>query len=187
MRDPLSAYCSYHAQVIGNWFGNEAKAVTGQANTKSSKSTKGVSNKNISKKHWNHRTVAAELHSNRLNEIKEQLVAQYTGDGIAAMRTYANAVTTLVNELSEEEVQQCREVAEEWNRKTPPAEIQRKCVWTFYRINEIILITPFKGQPSVSMPRYRDLSGQLNVRWESTCLFSRVIIMRRESAAFQSK
>jgi hypothetical protein len=122
-----------------------------------------------------------------LNKIKEQFVAQYTGDGIVVMRTYANTITTLVNELSEEEVQQCREVVEEWNRKTPPMEIQCKCVWTFYCINEIILITPFEGQPSISMPQYRDLSGQLNVRWESTCLFSRIIIMRRESGAFQSK
>jgi hypothetical protein len=142
----MPPHCSCRAQAIGTWFGNEARAVAGLATSKSS----GVGRKGISTKQWNYRTVAASLHSDRLKEIKDQLIAEYTGEGNAAMRTYATGVTTLMNQLSDEEVQQCREVAEEWNKKPPPPEVQRKCVWTLHFNDKIVLITPFEGQPSIS-------------------------------------
>ena len=81
---------------------------------------------------WNRRLVAAELHGKRLNEIYRRLIREYTGDGLATLRTYAMAISALIEELSADELAECQEIADIWNRETPPKEIQQKCVTLVY-------------------------------------------------------
>jgi hypothetical protein len=53
-------------------------------------------------------------------------VAAYEGSGNAAMRTYADAVSELWGELTKEEQEECKELADQWNKAPPPEDIQRK-------------------------------------------------------------
>jgi len=81
---------------------------------------------------WNRRLVAAELHGKRLNEIYRRLIWEYSGDGLATLWTYATALSALIEELSADELAECQEIADIWNRETPPKEIQQKCVTLVY-------------------------------------------------------
>jgi hypothetical protein len=81
--------------------------------------------KNKPRKQWNKRLVATELHSVRFNEIYQQQMQEYTGDQ-ANLRTYSSSVTTLMEELSKEEREECQELAEVWNKAPVPKKIQQK-------------------------------------------------------------
>lgn len=50
---------------------------------------------------------------------------EYTGDQ-ANLRTYSSSVTTLMEELSKEEREECQELAEVWNKAPVPKKIQQK-------------------------------------------------------------
>ena len=107
------------------WFGNEAKAVVGRPEgnpTNSKLSPHG----NKPQKKWNHRTVAAELHADRLDVIKKQHVEKFVSDGNAPLHTYADTVTEVWNALSTDEKQECHDIVEMWNTGPVPKEIQRK-------------------------------------------------------------
>jgi hypothetical protein len=118
-------------QSVGVWFGNEAKRVLGDVAEPVTRSH-GNSRKNKPGKQWNKRLVAAELHGKRLDEIYQKHRQEYTGDGQANLRTYSSALSALMEELSEEEVAECQELAVSWNTEPAPKEVQRKCVVVSY-------------------------------------------------------
>lgn len=65
------------------WFRNEARAVVGEAVSGRGKTrAKGPARRIITGKVWNHRSVAAELHQDRLEEFQKQFIEDYEGDGI---------------------------------------------------------------------------------------------------------
>jgi hypothetical protein len=112
-------------QSVGIWFGNEAKRVLGVAGEPITKAqTNGRKNKPGKK--WNKRLVAPELHSERFHDIYREHIRDYAGDGQANLRTYASAVTMLMQELSEEELQDCQDTADLWNKEPVPKKIQQK-------------------------------------------------------------
>lgn len=113
---------NYMSQSIRNWFLNEAKRIVGETGQQS----EGRGRKNKPGKVWNKRLVAAELHKKRLATIYQNVMQEYTGNGIASLRTYATAVTKLMEELSDEELEECQEIAETWNKESPPKDIQQK-------------------------------------------------------------
>jgi len=80
-------------QAVSTWFGNEARAVVGEAVSGKTKA-KGAARRIITGKVWNHRTVAAELHQDRLEEFQKQFIEDYEGDGNPAMRTYCKGNPT---------------------------------------------------------------------------------------------
>lgn len=77
-------------------------------------------------KRWNKRLVAAEIHSERFQVIYSQKMKEYTGEGQAYLRTYSGAVTALLDELTEEELEECEELADLWNKEAVPKAIQQK-------------------------------------------------------------
>jgi hypothetical protein len=77
-------------------------------------------------KQWNKRLVAAEIHSERFQKIYHQKMKEYTGEGQANLRTYSGAVTALLDELMEEELEECQELADLWNREAVPKAVQQK-------------------------------------------------------------
>ena len=112
-------------QSVGVWFGNEAKRVLGVAGEPVAKAhTNGRKDKPGKK--WNKRLVARELHSERFHEIYRAHIQEYTGDGQANLRTFASALTMLMGELSEEELQECQDTADLWNKVPVPKKIQQK-------------------------------------------------------------
>lgn len=113
-------------QSVGIWFANEAKKVVGDPES----TTQSLGKARINKpgKQWNKRLVAAELHAKRLSEIYQQLIQEYTGDGQATLRTYSSALSTLIGELTMDDLAECQETAEMWNREPPPKEVQQKSV-----------------------------------------------------------
>lgn len=66
------------------------------------------------------------IHSECFNEIYQQQIQEYTGEGQANLRTYASSVTALMAELSAEEVEECRELTELWNKEPVPKKVQQK-------------------------------------------------------------
>jgi hypothetical protein len=112
-------------QSVTIWFGNEAKRVVGgDADSGTKSQTKGRKNK--PGKQWNKRLVAVVVHSDRFNEIYQQQIQEYSGEGQANLRTYASSVTTLMAELTAEEVEECQELAEVWNKEPVPKKVQQK-------------------------------------------------------------
>jgi hypothetical protein len=114
-------------QSITTWFGNEAKRVVregGQAATKSQKNGR----KDNSGKRWNKRLVAGEIYRPRVKEIYREKVLEYAGDGQAQLRTYSAALNELIKELSADELNDCEELAELWNKEPVPKEVQQKLV-----------------------------------------------------------
>ena len=80
---------------------------------------------------WNKRLVAAEVHSQRLNEIYQEKMRNYTGEGPANLRTYSSALSDLMKELSPEELADCQEIADSWNKEPAPKDVQQKLVVCF--------------------------------------------------------
>ena len=116
------------SQAIATWFANEAKAIVGHREP-DSPNHKVSAHKNNPGKQWNHRTVAAELHQQRLDVIKKKLVDEHNGEGVAAICTYTNAVSDLLKELTEEQKKECRDLTDIWNKAPLPKGIQQKWVW----------------------------------------------------------
>jgi hypothetical protein len=115
------------SQRITTWFGNEAKRVAGEGGQAATKPDKN-GRKNNPGKRWNKRLVAAEIHRPRLNEIHKEKMEEYAGDGQAHLRTYSTAVSELIKELSPEELADCEELAELWNKEPVPQDVQQKSV-----------------------------------------------------------
>lgn len=123
-------------------------------------------------KQWNKRLVAAEIHSERFQKIYHQKMKEYTGEGQANLRTYSGAVTALLDELTEEELEECQELADLWNREAVPKAVQQK--WATYALlREEGLIKCFTGQPNVFQDWSENLWLQPNGRWASrfSCWF----------------
>jgi hypothetical protein len=60
------------------------------------------------------------VHSDRFNEIYQQQIREYSREGQAKLRTYTSSITTLMAELTAEEVEECQELAEVWNSHCSP-------------------------------------------------------------------
>ena len=112
-------------QSVGVWFGNEAKRILGVAGEPVAKAQTN-SRKDKPRKKWNKRLVAKELYFERFHEIYRKHVQKYEGDGQANLRTVAFALTELTSELSEEELQECQDTADLWNKEPVPKKIQQK-------------------------------------------------------------
>ena len=82
-------------------------------------------------KQWNKRLVAVVIHSKRFNEIYQQQIQEYTGEGQANLRTYASSITALMAEQSAEKVEECQELTELWNKEPVPKKVQQKQVASF--------------------------------------------------------
>jgi hypothetical protein len=114
-------------QAVATWFGNEAKRVVGQGEQTAMKHEKKGRKTNPGKT-WNKRLVAREIHRQRLNVIYQQKILEYDGDGQANLRTFSGALSELMKELSPEELADCEELAELWNKEPVPREVQQKLV-----------------------------------------------------------
>ena len=65
--------------MVSTWFRNEARRVVGEA--VSGKTTaKGTAQRIITGKVWNHRTVAAKLYQDHLEQFQKQFIKDYEGD-----------------------------------------------------------------------------------------------------------
>ena len=115
------------SQSIRTWFANEAKTAVGDTAQEATES-EGLPKAQKKKpgKVWNKRLVAAEVHKKRLGEIYQTGIQEYTGNGVASLRTYSAAVSTLMEELSAEELVECQEMADTWNKEPKPKDIQQK-------------------------------------------------------------
>ena len=82
--------------------------------------------KNRPGKQWTKRSVAAERYEAQLDEIHKQYIDEYDGDGIASLRTYSAALTAVVEELTPDELEECQETADSWNKEPVPKAIQQK-------------------------------------------------------------
>lgn len=134
------------------WFGNESKRVVGNDSEEAINSRGNRSRKNKPGKLWNKRLVAAEVHDKRLKEIRQIHIREYTGDGLASLRTYAGALTELIGELSAEELVRCHQLADAWNKQPNPKDIQRKCVTGRISSSGYITHTRTTGQPKGFRP-----------------------------------
>ncbi len=114
-------------QSVATWFGNEAKRQVREPTEPTGKSMVKGRKKNPGKQ-WNKRLVAAHIHADRLNDIYQEMMREYSGEGQANLRTYSSAVSALIKELSEEELADCQETADSWNKEPAPKEIQQKLV-----------------------------------------------------------
>ena len=114
-------------QSITTWFGHEAKRVVGEGGQAATKPQKNGRKDNPGKR-WNKRLVAGEIHRPRVQEIYREKVLEYAGDGQAQLRTYSAALSELIKELSPDELNDCEELAELWNKEPVPKEVQQKSV-----------------------------------------------------------
>jgi len=77
-----------------------------------------------STKTWTAKSVCSHLFSGRISDEQKRL-----SDGVEKdIGKYRAALSNVFEELSEEEVQQCEEAAQEWNTTPLPDEVQRKYV-----------------------------------------------------------
>ena len=97
---------------------------------------------------------------------------EYTRDGLATLRTYASVLTALMEELSEEELAECQEMAVRWNMEPAPREIQRK--WVVVSYCQKITHNGIVGQQRGFQPWQRSSWILLGRRWVSgySCLFN---------------
>ena len=99
--------------------------MVGQGAETSSKKSK-ISRSNKPGKHWTARLAAQKLFKDRFEVIHKRRAEEYDGEGIPHLRTFAHALTELLEDLSKDELERCQEMADKWNRETNPKEIQQK-------------------------------------------------------------
>jgi hypothetical protein len=75
-----------------------------------------------SSKAWNAKSVCSYLFTARISDEQKSL----SDGGEKEIGKYRAALANIFDNLSEEEVKRCEEVAIEWNTKPLPDEIQRK-------------------------------------------------------------
>jgi hypothetical protein len=75
-----------------------------------------------SAKAWNAKSVCSYLFTARISDEQKSL----SDGGEKEIGKYRAALANVFDNLSEEEVKRCEEVAIEWNTKPLPDEIQRK-------------------------------------------------------------
>ena len=109
------------------WFGNEAKSVVGEGGQAPTMPQKNGRKDNPGKR-WNKRLDAAEIHCPQVKEIYREKVLEYAGDGQAQLWTYSAALSELIKELLPDELNDCEELAELWNKEPVPKEVQQKSV-----------------------------------------------------------
>jgi hypothetical protein len=125
VHNPFGRAINVQGQCIATWFGNEARRVVGaEGDSANNSHTRGRTGNHA--KQWNKRLVAAEIHSDRFNKIYRKKIQEYTGEGQANLRTYSISVTALLEELSDEELQECQGMADIWNKQAVPRTMQQK-------------------------------------------------------------
>ena len=102
------------------WFGNEANGYAGGERSRSEKAN--GRGHPIRVKTWNTWTVCGSIHVERISEVQKCL----SGGTEKHLAQYADALSDVFKHLSEDEMSECKRLAEEWNRNQLPEEVQRK-------------------------------------------------------------
>lgn len=74
-------------------------------------------------KSWTPRTVCGSLHVERVSEVQRRLSG---GGETKDIGQYGRALAEVFGELSEDELEQCTTLAEQWNADVPSEEVQRR-------------------------------------------------------------
>jgi hypothetical protein len=115
-------YTEWHYQSVRTWFGNYASGNTKEERPGKSKSdTRGHP---TSSKAWTAKSVCGQIFNARISDEQKSLSDGPDKD----IGKYRAALSNVFDNLSEEEVKQCEDLAIEWNKTPLPDDIQRKYV-----------------------------------------------------------
>jgi hypothetical protein len=73
---------------------------------------------------WNSKSVCAHIFTERISDEQKNL----SDNGEKDISNYHPALTKIFEELDEEEMKQCEDLAVEWNTSALPDDVQRKWV-----------------------------------------------------------
>ena len=108
--------CRY-SQCVRTWFGNYASGNTKEAKSKSD--TRGHS---MSSRAWTAKSVCCHVFSDRISDEQKRL----SDGGEKDIGKYKPALSSVFDALTEAELKQCEDFAEQWNTNPLPDDIQRK-------------------------------------------------------------
>ena len=124
----LQYYSQQHAygvmwQSVRVWFQNEAQKIVQGENIGSAAPKRDKRGHPASVKSWTPKSVCGSIYPDRVSDVQRRLSG---GGETKDIGQYARALGEIFGELSEDELEQCTTLAEEWNAAEPSEDVQRK-------------------------------------------------------------